>query len=146
MGGPGTSPTPGGPIDSTSFVDVEEQEQKRRALAEPGPSWKEWLYFTAFRWWMGILFLIVDSWIVATFLVIRAWLPLAAATATAIYLEILIYGYFWHRPDPDRPRPEGRFRWPPYQVGRWTPEGFRIRSGQAQLPVGEKSPDPREFL
>lgn len=137
-------PDPVPPANAPEFGRDEVEEEKRRALLDPGPTWKEWMYFTAFRWWMAVLFLIVDSWIVATFLVVHDWLPLAGATATAIYLEILIYGYFWHRPDPEKPSYTRRFRGLPYQVGRWTPEGVRLRAGQAALP--ESAPDPREFL
>jgi len=146
MGDKGFSGEPGGPIDTSAFSDAQEHEEKRLALLDPGPTWKEWLYFTAFRWWMGVLFLIVDCWIIATFLIVHAWLYLAVSVAVAIYLEYLIYGYFWRRPDPAETTKERRSRWPPWEVGRWTPEGFRLRSGQGRLPAAESGPDPREFL
>ncbi|HXY46680.1 MAG TPA: hypothetical protein VEK13_02130 [Thermoplasmata archaeon] len=144
MAGAGFPDETGGPIDSSSLEPSEVELARRRALEDPGASWKEWLYFTAFKWWMAIAFLIVDSWIVTIFLVARSWIPLAASTVAALYLEYLLYGYLWHRPDAMRPPAPRRFRWPPFEVGRWTPEGFRLRSGQG--PLDERSPDPREFL
>jgi len=134
-----------GPDEAPTFTRDEVEEQKQRALADPGPSWKDWLYFSHLKWWMGLLFLVVDAWIVVTFLVVQSWLLLAASTAVAVYLEILIWGYLWHRPDPERPSYDRRFRGLPYQVGRWTPEGAQLRA-TGKLTVGEKSPDPREFL
>jgi hypothetical protein len=136
----------GGPIESSAFGESREQEAKRRALEDPGASWKEWLYFVAFKWWLAIVFLILDSWVVTIFLQTRDWFGLGGATVAAIYLEYLLYGYLWRRPDPRHPEASLRGRWPPYGVGRWTPEGFRLRGQHSAAVSGEASPDPREFL
>jgi hypothetical protein len=131
-------PEAGVPLDS-------DQQARKRALTEPGPSWREWLYFSAFRWWMGILFLIIDSWIVASFIEASDWVLLAPATLGAVYLEYLLYRYLWARPEEVR-RGRARRRWPPFEVGRWTPEGVRARAtGTPPVPSAPAS-DPREFL
>ena len=146
MAGPGFSDEVGGPIDSSTFAESKVDEEKRRALEEPGASWKEWLYFTAFKWWFAIVFLIIDSWIVTIFLEARSWIPLAVATVVAVYLELLLYSYLWRRPDPHRAEPGRRRGGSSQRFGRWTPEAFRQRAAQAAGTGGEAAPDPREFL
>lgn len=132
--------------DRSASVAETEEEEKRRALAEPGPSWKEWLYFTAFRWWLGIVFLIVDSWVVVEFLELGNLLALVAAVLGALYLEYLLYVYLWRRPEPTLHARMRRHRWPPVEVGRWTPEAFAARA-QGIRPAAPSEPaDPREFL
>lgn len=146
MVGAGSSGDAGGPIDSSFLGPSSVEEEKRRALDNPGRPWKEWFYFTALKWWIGVLFLVVDSWLVATFLASRSWGLMAASILAAVYLEYLAYGYLWHEPDPaHRPR-TGRLRWPPFEVGRWTPEGVRLRSGRPYQSSREKVPDHREFF
>ena len=132
--------------DASASIAEAEAEEKRRALAEPGPTWKEWLYFTAFRWWLGIVFLILDSWIVVEFLEIGNVLALIAASAGALYLEYLLYVYLWRRPEPTRHARAQRPRWPPFEVGRWTPEAFAARAQGARPTARSESADPREFL
>lgn len=142
-----TSDDHGGPIEASDLGPERWEEEKRRARDHPGASWKEWLYFTAFRWWMGIAFLIVDTWIVTIFLVPRQWVFLALSILPAVYLEYLLYGYLWRRPGPTTDVSRSRrVRWPPYEVGRWTPEGFQLRAGVAVEPAEPPGPDPREFL
>jgi hypothetical protein len=122
-------------------------EEKRRALEDPGPSWREWWYDSASKWWIGLGFLIVDSWvIVACF---QASLPLVAlpATVAAIYLEFLLWQFLWRVPSHDGPRRRGPFRPRFYaltEYGRWTPEGAAARSNPAA--VVDEGPRPEEFL
>ncbi len=146
MAGAGFPDEPGGPIDSEVLGPDRVELERRRALEDPGQPWKEWFYFTAFKWWLATGFLIIDSWVVTTFIEIRSWLPLAAATIGTLYLELLLYSYLWHRPHPDRARTERRLLWPAFEIGRWTPEGFRRRAGSSLGPGEEGAPDPREFL
>ncbi len=137
----------GGHIEPDDFTSSREKEEKQRALHEPGAPWKEWLYFTAFKWWIGIVFLIVDSWIVTIFLEVREWIFLGLAVAGAIYLEYLLYAYLWRRPDHSRPPEEGGIRWPPFEIGRWTPEAFAERAGTSPAAGSDqRSPNPRDFL
>ena len=133
------------PEPSASVLQTE-LEEKRRAREMPGPSWKEWLYFTALKWWIGILFLIVDSWIVVTFLEAGSTIELIAATAAAVFLEYLLYVYLWRRPALER-RPRARARrWPPVEVGRWTPEAWAARAAGRRPTAPTEAADPREFL
>ncbi len=133
--------------------DPEERERRlglsaseREALIrEPGPSWREWLYAQAFRWWLGLAYLIVDAWILAGWVEVGAWLPLAGSLAAAIYLEYVLWQYLWHVYDPEL---RGKFRasWhSPVEVGRWSPDRDRVLKGDL-APTPGTGPDPREFL
>jgi hypothetical protein len=135
---------PAAPEPSPSVAQTEEEE-KRRALRIPGPTWKEWFYFTALKWWLGLFFLIIDSWVVVAFLEAGSVLGLVAATAAAVYLEYLLYVYLWRRPELERSRARAR-RWPPVEVGRWTPEAFAARAAGTRPTAGSETADPREFL
>lgn len=123
-------------------------EEKRLAREDPGPSWSEWFFFDAAKWWIGIVFLIVDAWVVGYWLEVSNLAGLIVSLAAALYLEFLGYRFLWYRPKDDDERAPGPFRatWArPVEFGRWTPEGVRLRSG---LPVerADGHPDPREFL
>lgn len=145
-GGPVADEAPGSSDLSASVAQTEEEE-KRRALREPGPTWKEWLYFTAFRWWFGILFLIIDSWVAVEFLELGSWPLLVVATVAAVYLEYLVYIYLWRRPEPGhRIGARPTHRWPPVEVGRWTPEAFAAKATGTRPVVPADTADPREFL
>ncbi len=125
-------------------------EAKRRALADPGPSWRAWFLHDNSRWWIGLGFLIVDSWIFGYFVETGEILGLVPALVGAVFLEYLATLYLWHRPsDKDLERPRGQRRpwWSPFPYGRWTPEADRARAGKpALLPPGESTPDANEFL
>jgi len=132
--------------DVSASISQMEAEEKRRAVEEPGPSWREWFYFTALRWWFGILFLIVDSWIAAGFIELGSLVGLVAGLLAAVYLEYLVYVYLWRRPEPTRHVRLRRPRWPPVEVGRWTPEAFAARAAGQRPTVPADTADPREFL
>ncbi len=132
-------------------VEPSDRRAERRRLAaladaDPGPSWREWLFGEAFKWWLGLALLIVDGWIVAGWIEAGALVPLVLSISAAIYLEYLLYQYLWH---PYRPELRGKFRrsWlHPFEVGRWCPEHARLRQGGV-VPVEEGAgPDPRNFL
>ncbi len=120
--------------------------EREAALRAPGPSWSDWLYSQAIRWWLGIALLIVDTWIAAGWIEIGAWIPLAVSLVAALYLEYLLFQYLWHPYDPEL---RGRFRrsWhTPVEVGRWAPDRERALRGDLG-PDGEaRGPDPKEFL
>lgn len=112
--------------------------------AAPAPSWREWLYGHAFRWWIGLVSLIVDAWIVAGWIQVRGWLPLFGSLAAVVYLEFVLWQYLFH---PYKPQIRGKFRatwYAPFKVGRWSPD----REGGLKLEIGpvDRGPDPREFL
>ncbi|MEM0129371.1 MAG: small VCP/p97-interacting protein [Thermoplasmata archaeon] len=126
-------------------------EEKRRAREEPGPSWHDWLYFQAFKWWLVIVFLILDSWVTVQLLEMGAIWAIAPALAASVYAEYLLYACLWYRPDPEEPRrrrgvPFRRSLWRPVEMGRWTPErALRDRQILAGDP-GLEGVDPDEFL
>ena len=152
---PTDSPPPPGPEDQGEFDAATREkieraaEEKRRARAEPGASWNDWLYFQAFKWWIIIAYLVVDSWIAAEWVVLGSALGLGLSLIAAAYFEYLLFEYLWYRPDPDAPRLRpGEFRptwYKPVPLGRWTPEAALQRRG---IPLGEEpgQVDPKEFL
>lgn len=126
----------------------EVREEMDRAREDPGPSWREWFFFHAAKWWIGLGFLIVDTWILVAALQIGLLLSILLLLV-ALYLEILTWQFLWHRPDSMSLRsPEGNRIWwiRPVPIGRWTPEAEEIRLGH-RLAVGpDAAPDPKEFL
>jgi hypothetical protein len=88
--------------------------------------------------------LICDAWIIAGWIEVGGWLPLAATLVPALYFEYLVYQYLWH---PYHAESRGKFRpsWhTPFEVGRWRPERPAVLAGRLR-PEGSH-PDPREFL
>ncbi len=124
-------------------------EEKQRALADPGPPWREWFLFDGAKWWVGLGFLIVDTWIIAGGLEAGLlWVGLVLLVP-ASYLQLLAWRCFWFRPSLDRPVRGGEFHrtWiRPVEFGRWTPEGFTVRTrGRAALGP-EDGPNPKDFI
>jgi len=123
------------------------RQEKLEALREPGPSWRQWFFYDALKWWIGLGFFIVDIWIVGWWV---EGAPLAAGLLTliaAIYLEFLAFRYLWYRPKETVSRRRGAFHptWTrPVEFGRWTPEADLVRAGQS-VPGMDEGPSPREF-
>ncbi|MGA8542997.1 MAG: hypothetical protein WB947_05620 [Thermoplasmata archaeon] len=120
-------------------------EEKRRALEDPGPSWREWFFQSAAKWWIGLVYLIVDAWVVVTFLEAGLYAETVPAVIVALYLEFLLYRYLWYSPDLSRSR--GRFHrtWiQPVPFGRWTPEADAARAHPSA--ASDAGPAPDEFL
>lgn len=123
-------------------------QEKQEALEDPGPSWRDWLYFSAFKWWLVIALIAIDGWIAGFWIEVPNVYGLAGSLVVAVYVEFLLFQYLWYRPDPEERPPKGGFRpnWHrPVEFGRWTPERHLAASGH---PAYERSnrPDPREFL
>lgn len=129
------------------------REEKQKALAEPGPSWREWFLFSGAKWYVVLGYLIVFAW-EASYAGPDAHVALyivAPVVAVTLYAEFLLYRFLWYRPkigDHSRSRrSDGRWRrWLyPVRYGRWTPEADAVRAGHPIL-VPEAGPDPREFV
>ena len=134
-------------------------EERKRALEDPGPSWREWAFGSLFKIYLLLGFLIVDSWIAALWLEPARTLGGTVATvgllgslAAAVYGEYVAFLYLYALPrgDPSRStRSEFRPTWlRPFEFGRWTEPGRRVRLGLP--PYGTKptpeGPDPTEFF
>jgi hypothetical protein len=122
-------------------------EEKKRALADPGPPWREWFLFDGAKWWMGLMFLIFDAWIVAGAEEAGLFVLGLVLLVPATYLEVLCWRFLWFRPKDDRPARGGFHRsWlRPVEFGRWTPEGTIVRTrGRAAL--GPQGPNPKDFI
>jgi hypothetical protein len=135
-------------IPSGSDVPHDVRQEMEAARQDPGPTWRQWFLFQGAKWWLGLAFLTVDTWIVVG--AIMAGLAVSLAVLVlALYLEIVTYEYLWHRPEgaPRRAPVPLHLRWfRPVPVGRWTPEAEEMRRGHAISGAAEGSPDPREFL
>jgi hypothetical protein len=121
-------------------------EEKERALKEPGLSWRDWLYFQAFKWWAVILFLVLDSWLAAAWVVEGSAAGLILSLVAALYAEAMLFQFLWRRPDLPERRHRVKFHRTvlrPVECGRWTPEAAMQRDG---VPWDESQIDPREFL
>ncbi len=135
--------------DSDEEVSVGERmdrvaEEKRQALLDPGPPWKEWFLYSGAKWWVGLGFLIVDVWILVTWIELGAAILFGPLLVVSLYLEVLLYRYLWYRPsEPSRNFHASWFT--PVRYGRWTPEGGQLRAG-ASLTDVEEGPNPHEFL
>jgi hypothetical protein len=122
-----------------------DRAQHAAALAEPGPSWKTWTFETGLRPYFLVLFLILDAWIVLTWAELGSLLGLLLTLLLAVYVEFLLYRYLWARPHPDDKQPFRPSWHRPVWAGRWTPEGARLRAGEA-LPNPDESRKRDEFL
>lgn len=123
------------------------EEEKRRALAEPGPSWREWWYYSASKWYVLLGFFVGDVWAFASWAELDLWIPAVATLMVLAYGEFLLYSYLYFRPIETDSRRRRRHRpsWlQPVAAGRWTPEGALLRSGVAI--GGNDGPSPEEFL
>ncbi len=125
-----------------------EGEEREAALANPGPSWREWFFFSFAKVWSVLAFFILDSFLVAAFTVPFVPWILFPGLGLALYAEFLLYQYLWYHPTPELYRREFRPAWHrPFRLGRWTPEAERGRAGLPAFGPGEEPfPDPREFL
>jgi hypothetical protein len=128
--------------------------ERREALRERGLSWREWFFFDHAKWWVGLAFLVVDSWVAASWIANGSLsslgeLGMGLSLVLAVYVELLAYRYLWRRPGEHDLRPRGGFRptWlTPRQFGRWTPEGVRQRAVGAPGASDDGTPSPHDFL
>lgn len=120
----------------SQFLDAIQKERKA-ALEDPGPSWKEWFLYSGAKWWISLGFLIVDAWVITSWFDPFDPLGLGLSLGACIYLEYLAYGYLWHRPAELRPVGSPRFRPTWYRLrefGCWTPEEAEQREGTLERP------------
>lgn len=119
--------------------------EKKAALEEPGPSWREWGLHSALKWYVGLGFLIVDGLLVDFWTGQAVYLGLLSLIP-AVYAEYLLWQYLWHRPEEAHPghRRQRRSPWiHPVRFGRWTPEAELARKGEL---IPSDQPSPSEFL
>jgi hypothetical protein len=142
---------PGGDRSGDDFVSASDrlELEKQLALREPGPTWREWAFFTGFKPWFAVGFLIADAWIATGWLEAGNLVAMGVSLVAAVYLELLLYRYLWYRPHPQEIRGRGPFHatWLRLaEYGRWTPEAERARAGLPLETTPEQGPDAREFL
>lgn len=128
------------------------EAERKRAVEDPGTSWGEWFYASFLKVWIPLGFLIVDSWIVGGWLEAGFLWGIAVTLPPALYAEYVAFEYLWAHPggDPSRSVRESfqRGYLHPFQYGRWTREGRRVRAGLPPMEGGSEraGPDPSEFF
>jgi len=120
--------------------------EKKAALEDPGPSWKEWALHSALKWYIALGLLTLDGLLIDFWIVSGVDLGLLTIVP-ALYGEYLLWQYLWHRPQEATPGQQRRVRpsrWiHPVRYGRWTPEADLARKGEL---VPSDQPSPAEFL
>jgi hypothetical protein len=109
-----------------------EGESRKRAIEDPGPSWREWFYSSFMKTWLVLGFLILDSWAALTWAQPLNVPAMAGSVAAAAYGEFLLWRFLWYNPDreEDRRNRSARARWlHPVRFGRWTPQHQRMKQG-----------------
>jgi hypothetical protein len=136
-------------VGKTLGVEPQEPEERARAIAEPGASWREFLFFELAKVWIVLGLFVLDSWIIIYWTQPLNVAALFLSLAAAIYLDFLLYRVLWYRPDPEESYLKREFRPTlirPVRWGRWTPEAWRARDGRDPYGDAIVGPDPREFL
>jgi hypothetical protein len=118
-------------------------EEKRRALEDPGPSWREWALQSAAKWWIGLGLVIVDAWLIVECIDLGNGLLILPVLVLALYSEFLLYRFLWYEPsDVRRNRRFQRTWYRPVAYGRWTPEADYVRTHPGPV----NGPNPDDFL
>lgn len=121
-------------------------EEKRRALEDPGPTWREWFFHSAAKVWIGLGFLVVDAWLLVACLDVGVWQAAVPVLAAALYIEFLVYRYLWYSPNEFRPSHRFHRTWyRPVAYGRWTLEAEYVRAHPGAA-VADDAPRADEFL
>ncbi|MCI4347766.1 MAG: hypothetical protein L3J97_04005 [Thermoplasmata archaeon] len=145
-----------------------DEDLRHSAIATPGKSWREWLFSSFAKVYIGLGLFIGDAIVAAYWLEARNALGLVGSIAPLLYLEFLLYQFLWYEPVPSRsvrrslaqdagddaavPRMSSApvFTWidlvHPFAAGRWSETRQRRLQG---LPVDAgtlEGPDPEEFL
>jgi hypothetical protein len=138
-----------------------DEEERQRAVEDPGPSWGEWVSSSFAKTYLGLGFFIADAILVASWFGPPADYPaMFGTTALALYLEYLAWQYLWYQPKasagerPVRQRPDASDAGQrgasalaravhPFARGRWSPAAERRQEGVPPTPEGL---DPREFV
>ncbi len=122
-------------------------EEKRRALADPGPSWREWWFHHAAKWYVLLGLLIGDLWLVTLGVETGGLAFALVALIGLLYGEFLLYRFLWYRPRDEGRHAAGSFRptfLRPVRYGRWTPEADYVRAG-GQLDADDDGAKLHEF-
>lgn len=135
-------------IKQTFGISTPTPEERKKALEEPGPGWKEWALTRGLKEYVGLGFLIVDVLVLVSIIETRSpWAPVGgvAFIALAFYLEFLAWMCLWRHPLRSELRPGGFQRGPfrPVMIGRWTREYTLWKSGA--LSANEEGIDAQEF-
>jgi hypothetical protein len=127
-------PPPAAPkYKSVGYLPKLEGPLREQALADPGPTWGEWLVGPFAKVWVALGFFVIDSWIFVLWAVPLSLLGMVLSLAVATYLEFLLWRYLWYAPDREEDIRSLPFHptWARLtRFGRWTPQSSRLRAGQ----------------
>lgn len=125
-------------------------EERQKAIDAPGPSWKEWAYETGLKPWYGLLLLILDTFVIGTFLEgpSLAWKWAAVVAIVPLgYADYVAWAFLWAKlPTDPTLRRDFHPTWKhPFAVGRLRPDYGPWKSG-ALRPKDDGEIPPEEFL
>ena len=124
------------------------KEARKQIISIPGPSWREWFYFSFLKVWIVLGFFILDSVVAVGWLQPFNPAALVASVALLVYAEYVLFCVLWYRPPLESKVARKTFQrnWlRPVEYGRWTPEAEIAARGESIYPE-PKGPDPKEFL
>ncbi len=124
------------------------EAEKQQALKDPGPSWRDWWFRSASKWYILVGCLVADVWVVTYWLELGSLLGAVLSLAAAVYAEYILYEFLWYRPPLLISFHRSHFRptwWRPFRFGRWTPEAA-IWAEQPHDELEEEGVNPKEFL
>lgn len=124
-------------------------EEREKAIAEPGLSWKEWALTTGLKPWFALLLLILDSFVLASLIEVPELTYRVVALVLLlpiVYSNVVAYLYLWARP-PANLRHASKFHptlLHPFLIGRLQPDREEWVKGSA-LEEATAVP-PEEFV
>ena len=148
------SPPPGGMLDGRPIIPRPTEEERKAALAHPGPTWTDYFFRSFLKAWIALGYLILDVFVVGFWLENHLYVGILPSLVAAVYLEWLLWAYLYYEPhggaSASQRREPGldRFLFP-VTFGRWTEPGDRVRHGlspYSREAVEAAGPDPAEFL
>ncbi|MCL4324738.1 MAG: hypothetical protein M1144_04680 [Candidatus Thermoplasmatota archaeon] len=126
------------------------EEDRKRALDDPGIPWKQWFLTTGLKPWvvLGLLLFeglgLVSVWVALSGYARAAVFPILVA---ALYLDVLLWSFLWREPSVDEFR-SGNFKnywFQPFKIGRFTVE-YRLWKEGKRDEVTLPNVNPRDFL
>jgi len=126
-------------------------DARKRALADPGPTWRQYFFFSFAKVWTVLGFFVLDSFILLTWAIPFNPVGMVLSLIAAFYAEFLLFEYLWHRPaEPIRGHQRKEFRrtwFRPVPYGRWTAEADDAKAGRpVPTTLVDDTPNPDEFL
>jgi hypothetical protein len=125
-------------------------EERRRAIEEPGPSWKRWALDTGLKPWVALGFLILDGGVFLTLYgsgTEWGYILSGPTVAGALFLNYLAWQYLWHEPrDGESPARFRRTLLHPFYMGRFNERYADWKANRLDPRETESGVDARDFF